>query len=75
MTPERINADSSETDPQRTPAGPTGTPRWVKMFAIVGLVLVLLIVVMLLAGHGPGSRMRHTSPASAKTVGTSIWPS
>jgi hypothetical protein len=38
----------------RGPAeSPTGTPRWVKVFATVGVVLVLLVVVLLLAGHGP----------------------
>jgi hypothetical protein len=33
------------------------TPRWVKAFGIVALVLVALVVVMLVAGrggHGPG---------------------
>jgi hypothetical protein len=39
-----------------------GTPRWVKAFGIIALVLVLLVVVLLLTGrgggHGPG---RHTS--------------
>jgi hypothetical protein len=38
------------------------TPRWVKAFGIIALVLVLLVVVLLLTGrgggHGPG---RHTS--------------
>jgi len=37
-----------------------GTPRWVKVFGIVALVLVVLLVVMIIAGrggHGPG---RHT---------------
>lgn len=35
-----------------------GMPRWVKGFAIAGVVLVLLIVIMLMnGGHGPG---RHT---------------
>ncbi len=43
-------------------AGPTAdrppsTPRWVKAFGIVAVVLVLLLVVMLLTGHGPGSHM------------------
>ena len=36
-----------------------GTPRWVKMFAIAGAALVVLIVVALLAGHGPGRHMHH----------------
>jgi ABC-type transporter Mla subunit MlaD len=33
-----------------------GTPRWVKLFGIIALVLVLLFVISLLAGvrHGPG---------------------
>jgi hypothetical protein len=32
----------------------TGTPRWVKVSAIIALVLVVLVVVMLLVGGGPG---------------------
>lgn len=37
-----------------------GTPRWVKVFAIVALILVLLVVIMVFAsggGHGPGRHM------------------
>jgi hypothetical protein len=37
-----------------------GTPRWVKVFGIIALVVVVLLVVMIIAGrgdHGPG---RHT---------------
>jgi ABC-type transporter Mla subunit MlaD len=37
-----------------------GTPRWVKVFGIIALVVVVLFVVMIIAGrgdHGPG---RHT---------------
>jgi hypothetical protein len=37
-----------------------GTPRWVKVFGIVALVLVLLVVIMMFAGggrHGPGRHM------------------
>jgi hypothetical protein len=40
----------------------TGTPRWVKVFGIIALVVVLLVVLLLLTrgpgGHGPN---RHTS--------------
>ncbi len=32
----------------------TGTPRWVKVSAIVALVLVVLAVAILLFGGGPG---------------------
>jgi hypothetical protein len=37
-----------------------GTPRWVKVFGAVALVVLLLLVILLLAGrpgHGPG---RHS---------------
>jgi hypothetical protein len=34
-----------------------GTPRWVKVLGIIAIFLVLLVVIMLLTGHGPG---RHT---------------
>ncbi|MEV4510897.1 hypothetical protein AB0K00_18235 [Dactylosporangium sp. NPDC049525] len=29
-------------------------PRWVKVFAVIGAVVVVLLVAMLVAGHGPG---------------------
>ena len=31
-----------------------GTPRWVKVFGIIAIVVVLLVVIMLLTGHGTG---------------------
>jgi hypothetical protein len=39
-----------------------GTPRWVKAFGIVTIVLVVLVAIMILSGHGPG---RHTSSGDA----------
>lgn len=39
---------------------PPGTPRWVKLFGIVAILVVMLIAIMLLAGHGPG---RHSGDA------------
>jgi len=38
------------------PGSARGTPRWVKVFGIIALVLVLVFVISLLAGvrHGPG---------------------
>ena len=44
-------------------ADDAGMPRWVKVFGIVIIVLVLLVGAMLLAGHGPG---QHTA-ASDRT--------
>jgi hypothetical protein len=46
---------------------PPATPRWVKVFAVVaGVVIVLFLVLLLIGGHGPS---RHgirdqTPPAS-----------
>ena len=31
-----------------------GMPRWVKVFGIIGIVLVVLIGIALATGHGPG---------------------
>jgi hypothetical protein len=38
----------------------TSTPRWVKVFGGIALVLILLFVILILSGrHGPS---RHASP-------------
>jgi hypothetical protein len=50
-----------------------GTPRWVKVFAIAGGVILVLVVVALLAGHGPGRHMRHGMPNPAPTVSGPQW--
>lgn len=47
-------------DRKSTASTPPGTPRWVKVFGLLALALVLLFVVMMLAsksGHGPGRHM------------------
>lgn len=46
------SGDASGVGPDRDST--TGTPRWVKVSAILALVLVLLLVVVLLFGGGPG---------------------
>ncbi|HYF95859.1 MAG TPA: hypothetical protein VD969_26880 [Symbiobacteriaceae bacterium] len=42
----------------------TGTPRWVKIFGIILIVLALLFVIMRLTGvggeHGPGRHFQST---------------
>lgn len=38
-----------------------GTPRWVKVSGIIVAVLVVLVGIMLLAGHGPGRHFSHAS--------------
>lgn len=37
-------------------------PRWVKVFALIGLLVLILVAIMLLTGHGPS---QHLSDASA----------
>ncbi len=47
------------------------TPRWVKVFVIVALALVLLFVIVHLTGNSPGGHLHggHTPPASATEHG------
>jgi L-asparagine transporter-like permease len=51
--------------------GPSGTPRWVKVSAIIALVVVGLIVVLLIAGrggHGPGRHVLGGDGSLAHTA-------
>jgi hypothetical protein len=44
-----------------------GTPRWVKAFGVIALIIVLLFVIVTLTGrgkHGPG---RHTPGGGSNT--------
>jgi hypothetical protein len=62
--------DDSGVRPDR--GSTTGTPRWVKVFAIIAIVVALLVVIVLLTGggHGPGRHTPsgglggHTAPSS-----------
>jgi hypothetical protein len=53
------------------------TPRWVKVFGVIALLLVVLLVILLLVGgHGPG---RHTgfggqAPPDRSTRHDVQWP-
>ena len=33
------------------------TPRWVKVSGIIGAVVVVLVLILLFAGHGPGHHL------------------
>jgi len=48
-----------------TGAARPGTPRWVKVFGAIAVVLVLLVGILLLSGgnHGPG---RHTGSGDGR---------
>jgi hypothetical protein len=47
----------------------TSTPLWVKMFGIIGIVLVLLVVIMMFFGGGDHGPSRHikSDDASGQT--------
>ena len=71
-------ADSSEGGTGDGPAGevrrgsPAGVPRWVKVLAAVGLVLVAVAVVVALArgsGHGPALHAPLANPDRAASSG------
>ena len=67
--PPHPNTDNNDTGEASGRESTTSAPRWVKVFGIVFIVAVLLLVIMLLAGHGPGRHMHfgglggHTRPA------------
>jgi hypothetical protein len=54
-----------------------GTPRWVKVFGIIALVVVVLFLILVVTGgpgrHGPGRHIGgvgdYTSPASVSAPG------
>ena len=63
-----------DTGVGRDPGSAPGTPRWVKVFGISFIVLVLLVVVMLLVGggsHGPGRHL-PSGGAGGHTVTFSV---
>jgi len=55
---------NSDTDVGTDRELTAGTPRWVKVFALIGIVLVLLFVILQFTGGGDHSPRRHTPPAS-----------
>jgi len=75
-TTEEMHRTDANRDPALGPdrrastSTPPGTPRWVKVFGIIFIILVLLIVILHLTGlsfggHGGG----HTLPASVIVYG------
>lgn len=50
------------------------TPRWVKAFGIIGLALVVLMLIALLTGHGPGRHMTFGHHAGGHTSGAAHMP-
>jgi hypothetical protein len=47
-------------------SGETGTPRWVKVFGIIALIVVVAFIILMFirgpGGHGPGRHMPPVVP-------------
>ena len=67
-TPRSHNPGDAPPTTQPVPHERSGTPRWVKVFALVGVVLVVLVIVMLFTGHGPGRHTGDTGHAAGPTA-------
>lgn len=64
MSQSQINSD-----PELTTGTSPSTPRWVKLFGIMALGIVLLLGIMLLAG-GEHSPSRHLQPTNITVEST-----
>ena len=54
-------------DPPPDTGDDTGPPRWVKVFGIIALVLVLVLIILHLTGHGLGGHT-HRPPVTEQGV-------
>ena len=61
----RDNSPLSDADGGAGSDAPPETPRWVKAFAVLTLLVAALFVILMLAGghHGPGRHFRSNTPA------------
>ena len=55
--PPYPDTDDTGVEPDREST--TGAPRWVKVFGVIGIVVVLLLVVLMLASGGEHGPWRH----------------
>jgi hypothetical protein len=65
-SPDATNDVGNHKDRAAGPGASTSTPRWVKVFGLITLVLLLLFVVVHLAGGGFGA---HTHSGSGGADG------
>ena len=61
------------TEPYKDSEGDEGTPRWVKAFGIVFVVLALLFIILHLAG-GPRLHGGHTGGDKTPPGGNGVRP-
>jgi hypothetical protein len=64
--PDPTRGAGDDTDPGPAPS----MPRWVKVFGIAFVVLVLVIAVMFASGHGPGRHMAAAGPGGWRSSTT-----
>lgn len=65
-SPQGPDATTDNPTVGRTPESPPGTPRWVKVFGIIAVILVLLISFALFTGlGGPHGPARHGASSNA----------
>ena len=57
----------SQTPAKPDRRSPTSTPRWVKVFGIIFIVLVMLFVALHLTGNSLGGPGRHTMSTNNST--------
>lgn len=71
MTESPVNARPPEQSPagygSSQAAAYPGTPRWVKVGAIVAAVVVVLVIVVMIVSGGEHGPMRHI-PSAAGTI-------
>jgi hypothetical protein len=66
-----------DTGVRPTADRPPSTPRWVKVFGIIGIVVILLVVILLVTGrggpggHGPG---QHTGGGDTPPIEQAAQP-
>lgn len=60
----------SQTHVEPDNGSATGTPRWVKVFGIIAVVLVLLFVILHLTGNSLGGPSSHFSHSGVTAHGT-----
>lgn len=47
-----VSDSSDNADPRLVPSSPPGTPRWVYIFGIIALLILLSVIALHLAGGG-----------------------
>jgi hypothetical protein len=71
QTVSPMNEGGPHRDGQQQRAPFSGPPAWVKRVMIAGVVLLVLLLIMLATGHGPGRHM-HSGAGPSRPAGASM---